>query len=402
MLRRITTILMMAVFTLLVMPATALAVEVSLDLSTDSALVGDSVTASGQADPDTFVSIKIVDSTESIVYYDAVKSGQDGSYSHTFIVPDVADGLLEVVSGYGTNVAVKDLFVGIISQQVSLNLNKSSAQPGETVIASGTADPSSWIFIEMIDNVEQIVFSDQVQADASGDYSLDIVIPEVTEGVVQVVASSGDTSASRTLTIGAVTSQVTLTLNPVSGAVGDSITASGTATPNTWVSLKVLDSNESIAFFDAIKADSSGNYSLTFVIPDGAAGVLNVMAGYGEVIASQDLIITQSVDECFIATAAFGSKFEPSVALLRAFRDEFLLSNAPGSAFVAFYYRNSPPIANYIAQSDSLKAAVRVALIPFIAMAYLLFHPLMLGMAIGLILLAIVMYRFRRRRAFSY
>ena len=401
MLRRITTILMMAVFTLLVMPATALAVEVSLDLSTDSALVGDSVTASGQADPDTFVSIKIVDSTESIVYYDAVKSGQDGSYSHTFIVPDVADGLLEVVSGYGTNVAVKDLFVGIISQQVSLNLNKSSAQPGDTVTASGTADASSWILIEMLDNNQNVLLSDQVQADSSGNYSLDIVIPEV-EGVLQVVASSGDTSASRTLTIGAVTSQVTLTLNPVSGAVGDSITASGTATPNTWVSLKVLDSNESIAFFDAIKADSSGNYSLTFVIPDGAAGVLNVMAGYGEVIASQDLIITQSVDECFIATAAFGSKFEPSVALLRAFRDEFLLSNAPGSAFVAFYYRNSPPIANYIAQSDSLKAAVRVALIPFIAMAYLLFHPLMLGMAIGLILLAIVMYRFRRRRAFSY
>lgn len=392
---------MMAVFTLLVMPATALAVDVSLDLSTDSALVGDSVTASGQADPDTFVSIKIVDSTESIVYYDAVKSGQDGSYSHTFIVPDVADGLLEVVSGYGPNVAVKDLFVGIISQQVSLNLNKSSAQPGETVIASGTADASSWIFIEMLDNNQNVLLSDQVQADTSGNYSLDIVIPEV-EGVLQVVASSGDTSASRTLTIGAVTSQVTLTLDPVSGAVGDSITASGTATPNTWVSLKVLDSNESIAFFDAIKADSSGNYSLTFVIPDGAAGVLNVMAGYGEVIASQDLIITQSVDECFIATAAFGSKFEPSVALLRAFRDEFLLSNAPGSAFVAFYYRNSPPIANYIAQSDSLKAAVRVALIPFIAMAYLLFHPLMLGIAIGLILLAIVMYRFRRRRAFSY
>ena len=401
MLRRITTILMMAVFTLLVMPATALAVDVSLDLSTDSALVGDSVTASGQADPDTFVSIKIVDSTESIVYYDAVKSGQDGSYSHTFIVPDVADGLLEVVSGYGPNVAVKDLFVGIISQQVSLNLNKSSAQPGDTVTASGTADASSWILIEMLDNNQNVLLSDQVQADSSGNYSLDIVIPEV-EGVLQVVASSGDTSASRTLTIGAVTSQVTLTLDPVSGAVGDSITASGTATPNTWVSLKVLDSNESIAFFDAIKADSSGNYSLTFVIPDGAAGVLNVMAGYGEVIASQDLIITQSVDECFIATAAFGSKFEPSVALLRAFRDEFLLSNAPGSAFVAFYYRNSPPIANYIAQSDSLKAAVRVALIPFIAMAYLLFHPLMLGIAIGLILLAIVMYRFRRRRAFSY
>ncbi|MDD3270015.1 MAG: hypothetical protein PHX14_11895, partial [Syntrophomonadaceae bacterium] len=103
----------------------------------------------------------------------------------------------------------------------------------------------------------------------------------------------------------------------------------------------------------------------------------------------------QVIDECFIATAAFGSKFEPSVALLRAFRDRYLLTNSFGAAFVDFYYQNSPPIARYIANNGSLKFMVRILLVPAIAMAYLLFHPALLtALLAGLFLLA----AYRRRR----
>jgi len=84
---------------------------------------------------------------------------------------------------------------------------------------------------------------------------------------------------------------------------------------------------------------------------------------------------TQPIDECFIATAAFGSKFEPAVVLLRHFRDQFLLTNKLGTAFVKFYYHNSPPIADYIAHSEPLKALVRTLLMPVIAVAFSIMHP---------------------------
>jgi hypothetical protein len=68
---------------------------------------------------------------------------------------------------------------------------------------------------------------------------------------------------------------------------------------------------------------------------------------------------------CFIATAAYGSDMAYEVQVLREFRDG-LWEYAAGRAFVRFYYRNSPPIAQMIRNSDSARASVRAALVPVV------------------------------------
>jgi hypothetical protein len=51
--------------------------------------------------------------------------------------------------------------------------------------------------------------------------------------------------------------------------------------------------------------------------------------------------------------------------LLREFRGR-LWEYAAGRAFVRFYYRNSPPIAQMIRESDGARLAVRAALVPVV------------------------------------
>ncbi len=71
---------------------------------------------------------------------------------------------------------------------------------------------------------------------------------------------------------------------------------------------------------------------------------------------------------CFIATASYG-RDSGEVGLLCDFRDKCLLTNPLGTAFVKVYYKLSPPIADFIRDSEPLKAAVRVALKPVVAIA---------------------------------
>jgi hypothetical protein len=71
--------------------------------------------------------------------------------------------------------------------------------------------------------------------------------------------------------------------------------------------------------------------------------------------------------DCFIATAAWGSPMHPRVASLRSFRDRVLLRHPEGQAFVALYYRFSPPLARWIGDRPAARRAARAALWPLVA-----------------------------------
>jgi hypothetical protein len=75
------------------------------------------------------------------------------------------------------------------------------------------------------------------------------------------------------------------------------------------------------------------------------------------------------VPYCFVATAAYGTAWEPNVVTLRTFRDECLLHSPVGQGFVSFYYDVSPPLANWIADRPWARAATRVALTPAVTVA---------------------------------
>jgi subtilisin family serine protease len=97
---------------------------------------------------------------------------------------------------------------------------------------------------------------------------------------------------------------------------------------------------------------------------------------------------------CFIATAAYGTIMHSHVQALRRFRDNYLLTSLPGRAFVDLYYKYSPPIADTISKSDSLRAATRVMLMPLV-MTVAFPYP-SLGVFLGLLSVSLVVMRRRK------
>jgi len=70
---------------------------------------------------------------------------------------------------------------------------------------------------------------------------------------------------------------------------------------------------------------------------------------------------------CFIATAAYGTPMAEQVDVLRDFRNQYLITNPVGEALVEFYYKVSPPMAEFITKHPALKPVVRAALVPAVA-----------------------------------
>lgn len=101
---------------------------------------------------------------------------------------------------------------------------------------------------------------------------------------------------------------------------------------------------------------------------------------------------------CFIATAAFGSFLEPQVVLLRQFRDSYLMTSRIGQKFVELYYWYSPPLADLIKQSELLKLIVRAALLPLVAIAYILVNGLWYLLLVPALLTSMHLIRTRRFR----
>jgi hypothetical protein len=151
--------------------------------------------------------------------------------------------------------------------------------------------------------------------------------------------------------------QVTLT---VSSSSGGSVTTPGEAT-FTYDEGTVVN----------LKAEPEEGYRFVMWIGD-VDHVADVTSASTTITMNDDYSITATFKfgtGCFIATAAYGTPMAEEIQILRDFRDQYLVTNPVGEALVEFYYRVSPPIAEFITEHPSLRPMVRAGLMPAVAMS---------------------------------
>jgi hypothetical protein len=171
------------------------------------------------------------------------------------------------------------------------------------------------------------------------------------------------------------------TINP-GAAEYDIIERNDITTIITWGSAKSIasivddDGGSLTSGIDYIVTDIDGGVFAELTILGGSY-LMGKLTNFGQQIVlridfdvGRDATVTVTVPAvCFIATAAYGTPMAEEIQILRRFRDEYLLTNALGEAFVSFYYRRSPPVAEFITEHPGLRPVVRAALLPAIVMS---------------------------------
>lgn len=89
---------------------------------------------------------------------------------------------------------------------VTLSLDRSTARPGDTVVASGTADANTFVTLKGVPrlddgSLEAVVVLDGVKSDAQGNYKAIFKVPNINSNVLIIVAGYGNNVANRTLTV---------------------------------------------------------------------------------------------------------------------------------------------------------------------------------------------------------
>jgi len=75
--------------------------------------------------------------------------------------------------------------------------------------------------------------------------------------------------------------------------------------------------------------------------------------------SAENRSLTASTDECFMATAAYGTPLAIEIKILREYRDKHLRKHEIGKLFIAWYEHNGPKLAALLNKYPNLKPLVR-------------------------------------------
>ncbi|MHC4891576.1 MAG: CFI-box-CTERM domain-containing protein [Planctomycetota bacterium] len=117
---------------------------------------------------------------------------------------------------------------------------------------------------------------------------------------------------------------------------------------------------------------------------------------------------TENDGDVDITGVTYGSYAERHAVVLREFRDQYLLPHTLGKSLVHLYYRNSPPLADFINQKGNLRSMTRMGLSPLVGLSILFSWvdlpqrwPLLITMAVIISVLLYMELLVRRQRSLT-
>jgi hypothetical protein len=213
---------------------------------------------------------------------DSETANTSGTVSFQFSVPSLGPGQYQVVANGQTRGSASLTFTVAGSQ---LTLSTDQGPPGSSLTVTGTSfKPGETVNVFF--NGAQV---GAPIADTNGSFQITFKVPQLPNGDYQIDAkgqSSGLTSSQK-FTVGGTT----VTLSAQSGVAGTSVTANGAGfVPGDSVQLIING-----VLIDSQNADTSGNVTFTFTVPQVRPGnYLVVLSGRSGGIASAPFAVLSS------------------------------------------------------------------------------------------------------------
>jgi len=305
-------------------------------------------------------------------------SGQPGSATVGVDYTDVTQTVQLAENQGSTSFEVMTLQDDILEGNETLTLVSGDGEPSGQVVPGGT---TRLVIIEDDEPNQPGEFDLEVVGDAtplesSGPVTMQVNRRQGSSGAVTVDYSMADGASGNAAVAGEDYVAETATLDFADGETSKQF------------QVTLIDDNNSgpsPVYFNVYIVNPTGKSS---VDPD--ADVVTIGVEEDDGVSDGDDCQIFCNDLCFIATAAYGSAMDRHVVSLRGFRDDVLMHFGAGRAFVAAYYRYSPPVADFIATRDSLRALTRAALWPLV---FTIEHP---GAAMTVLVLMLLGLNLRR------
>ena len=206
----------------------------------------------------------------------------------------------------------------------------------------------------------------KVNSDGTGDWRVKVSVTPCDPGMCDMpltpTAVDLTQSTDSTLTV-----QFTVPDGPQAGAYRVRYSDAGPITDANYMNANPGPSTNLARPGQTVSAQINGLHPKTHyyvaVRPESRCGALGSLVNAE---TNTDTATFATLSGCFIATAAYGAEWEPEVAMLRHFRDQYLMDNPLGQTAVASYYTMSPALAGLIGHHESLRQLAQKALSPVV------------------------------------
>jgi hypothetical protein len=258
----------------------------SIGISSDSGVVGDSVTIGGKG--------FAVAESSIIVTYDGtnmktgIVAGNTGSWETTFSLPASAKGS-HTVDASGKTTKASDVPDVTVTISPKISMTPVSGNVGTSVNINGTGFGKDEGSIQVIYDTTNAKTG--LSADSKGSWNVVFVIPNSTKGGHTIDASGASTKADDVPDLTFIVSSA-VTVKPASGYVGDAITVAGCGFGGNESGVTITFDGNIIK--SDIVANSEGCWNSSMTVPATTAGN-HIVDAYGASTTASEVADTKLV-----------------------------------------------------------------------------------------------------------